>query len=49
VERREYVAPELHDLGSLQDLTAQLYNKIGPTPDTYSTNPDIVGSVVQFP
>ncbi len=45
-----YEPPELHDLGSLAEVTEQLMNKIGPTPDAVTTsNPNVVGSFVPLP
>ena len=42
---KPYTPPTVKTLGSVQDLTEQLFNKIGSTPDGQSTNPAIVGSV----
>lgn len=47
--KKTYEAPTLRELGSIEELTQQLYNKIGPTPDGMTSNPEIVGSVVAFP
>ena len=47
--RKDYEAPAIRELGSLGELTSQHYNKVGPHPDTFSTNPDVVGSVVPIP
>ena len=46
--KKDYEPPTIRELGSLVELTSQLFNKVGPNPDTYSTNPEIVGSVVPF-
>jgi hypothetical protein len=47
---REYAAPKLRELGSLEELTEQLFNKVGPTPDSLTAvNPNVVGSFVPFP
>jgi hypothetical protein len=46
-----YVAPQLVELGSLEDLTAQTFNKIGTSSDvlTALTNGAIIGSFVGLP
>ena len=43
-----YEAPKVSDLGSLQDITEQTFNKVGQTPDTFTsiTNGVVVGSLV---
>jgi hypothetical protein len=46
---REYEAPKLRELGSLEELTEQSLNKVGPTPDAFTSNPDIIGSLTPFP
>lgn len=48
---RAYESPQIKELGSLQDLTLQSYNKVGGTPDVYSaiTNGVVIGSLVQYP
>jgi hypothetical protein len=46
---QEYEAPKLRELGSLEELTEQQFNKVGQTPDGFVTNPNIVGSVVPVP
>jgi hypothetical protein len=44
-----YEVPTVSDLGSLTDLTAQQFNKIGPSPDALTqVNEDIVGSLTPF-
>jgi len=45
---RAYEAPVLRDLGSLKDLTAQQFNKVGKKPDIYTveTNDIVIGSLV---
>jgi hypothetical protein len=35
-------------VGTIEKLTEQLFNKIGPTPDAMAANP-VVGSLVPFP
>lgn len=42
---KAYESPEIREIGSLQGLTHQLFNKVGPTPDTFASNP-VVGSLV---
>jgi hypothetical protein len=46
-----YVAPQLVELGSLEDLTAQTLNKVGTTSDllTSLTNGIVIGSFVSSP
>lgn len=48
---KDYEAPVVKDLGSLTDLTAQSFNKVGPNPDTFTaiTNGVVVGSLVSSP
>ncbi len=45
-----YEKPELRELGSLEQLTKQQFNKIGGTPDIYTvvTNGVVVGSLVPY-
>jgi hypothetical protein len=48
--RKDYEAPKLKVLGSLQELTQQKFNKVGGSTDAYSTEQNqLVGSVVPFP
>jgi hypothetical protein len=50
METTTYEAPAFQDHGTLADLTAQRYNKVGNSPDTLSDqNPDVVGSYVPLP
>jgi hypothetical protein len=43
---KSYEKPELKDLGSLEDMTQQSFNKVGSSPDTFTANiPIIVGSL----
>jgi hypothetical protein len=46
-----YTKPELRRFGSVADLTAQHYNKVGPSMDIYTalTQGDVVGSLVPVP
>jgi hypothetical protein len=45
--KKPYEAPAVRELGSLRDLTEQLFNKVGTTPDLLSTIENgIVGSLV---
>jgi hypothetical protein len=46
--RKAYIAPAIRELGSLQELTRQSFNKVGNSADAYSqeTNNQVVGSVV---
>jgi len=46
----EYEAPVVSDFGSLTELTAQTFNKVGPSPDVVTqVNENIVGSLTPFP
>lgn len=48
--KKPYVAPTIIELGSLQALTQQMYNKIGLAPDSLtSENSNVVGSLVPIP
>ena len=44
-------SPEITDLGSLPEMTAQTFNKVGTTPDVFTavTNGIVVGSLVTSP
>ncbi len=45
--KRSYEAPAIRELGSLQELTQQGFNKIGFSHDMYSTEQNqLVGSIV---
>lgn len=45
-----YEAPRLTELGSLEEMTLQSMNKIGPAPDLLTQiNPDVIGSFTPFP
>jgi len=45
-----YEAPSISDLGSLTELTAQTFNKVGPSPDFVTqVNENIIGSLTPFP
>jgi hypothetical protein len=45
--KRAYEAPELSDLGSVEDLTLQILNKCGTKSDFLTALlPDLVGSIV---
>ena len=45
-----YYKPETEDVGSLQELTQQQFNKIGPAPDALtSVNPNVIGSFTPVP
>ena len=48
---KDYEAPAVKDLGSLTDLTAQSFNKVGSTPDSFTaiTNGVVIGSLVSSP
>jgi hypothetical protein len=43
-----YIKPQLRCFGSVAELTAQQYNKIGPSTDIYTalTNDAVIGSLV---
>jgi len=46
----QYEAPSVSDLGSLAELTAQTFNKVGPSPDVVTqVNENIIGSLTPFP
>ena len=48
--KKDYEAPTIRELGSLAQLTAQPYNKVGANPDTYSqVTPEVIGSLVPAP
>lgn len=49
--KKDYEAPTVQDLGSLTDLTAQSFNKVGSTPDSFTaiTNGVVIGSLVSSP
>jgi hypothetical protein len=48
--REAYQSPEIREIGSLEALTEQLFNKIGQTPDTLTAiDPNVVGSFVPLP
>jgi hypothetical protein len=46
-----YETPAVNDLGSLRELTQQTFNKVGTTPDTFTTitNGVVIGSLVSSP
>lgn len=46
--KKPYEAPAVRELGSLQELTAQQFNKTGSNTDVFSvaTNNQVVGSLV---
>ena len=48
---RNYEAPKLRELGSLEKLTEQTFNKVGSTPDSFTaiTGGVVVGSLVPTP
>jgi hypothetical protein len=48
---KNYETPTVKDLGSLTELTAQTFNKVGPSPDAFTqiTNGVVVGSLVSSP
>ena len=46
----KYETPEIVELGSLEEMTLQSFNKIGPTPDVLtSIAPDVIGSFTPVP
>ena len=49
--KKPYETPSLTDLGSLEELTEQQFNKVGSTPDTFTTitNGVVIGSLVGAP
>jgi hypothetical protein len=49
--KKPYESPKLRELGTLQELTQQQYNKVGNATDMYSqeTNNEVVGSVIPLP
>lgn len=46
--KKTYETPELQELGTLEQLTLQQYNKIGRSTDIYTqlTNNQVIGSLV---
>jgi hypothetical protein len=48
IMKKPYSAPVVRELGSLQQLTAQQFNKVGSTADLFSTatNNQVVGSLI---
>jgi hypothetical protein len=46
--KKAYEAPELRELGSLTELTEQLFNKVGHASDIYTTltHGVVVGSLI---
>lgn len=46
-----YEVPTVQDLGSLEEMTEQTFNKVGPTEDTFTaiTNGIVIGSLVTSP
>jgi len=46
---KPYTPPTVKTLGSVKELTEQNFNKIGPTPDGQTNNPNIVGSLTPVP
>jgi hypothetical protein len=51
VTKKEYETPRIREVGSLQQLTQQQYNKVGFSTDIYSqqSNNEVVGSMVPVP
>jgi hypothetical protein len=51
VSEFKYERPQISDLGSLRDLTAQTLNKVGATADVLTgiTNGIVIGSFVTSP
>ena len=48
---KSYDTPTVKDLGSLEELTAGTFNKVGSAPDTFTavTNGIVIGSLVSSP
>jgi hypothetical protein len=47
---KSYEPPKVTDFGALVDLTAQSFNKVGPSPDALTAvNQDVIGSFTPFP
>lgn len=48
VMKKGYEAPVVRELGSLAELTGQVFNKVGSTPDVFTaeTGGAVVGSLV---
>jgi len=45
-----YEAPKFVELGSLEEMTLQSFNKVGPTPDALTQiNNIVIGSFTEFP
>jgi hypothetical protein len=49
--RRNYEKPVLRDVGTLEALTEQTFNKVGTTSDAFTaiTNGIVIGSLVSSP
>jgi hypothetical protein len=48
---KSYETPEIKDLGTLEELTQQTFNKVGSNPDQFTpqTGGVVVGSLVPSP
>jgi hypothetical protein len=48
---KTYEKPALRDVGTLEDLTQQTFNKVGTTSDAFTTitNGIVIGSLVSSP
>jgi hypothetical protein len=48
---KPYEAPQLREIGSVRELTEQIFNKVGSTPDAFTaiTGGAVVGSLVGLP
>jgi hypothetical protein len=45
-----YEAPKFVELGSLEEMTLQSFNKIGPAPDLLTqVDPNVIGSFTPVP
>jgi hypothetical protein len=46
---KDYKAPTVTTLGTVQQLTEQKFNKVGDTSDSFSPTTPLVGSLVPAP
>lgn len=48
---KQYVAPAIRELGTLEELTLQTFNKVGSASDIFTTltNGIVIGSLVSSP
>ena len=49
IEGEEYVAPTVRPLGSVEEMTEQLFNKVGSAVDKFTGVTGLNGDIVNFP